>query len=644
MAPATLAEYVESALPHVAARSGTGAVLDNTFRFRSRTGRLLLAALACPGRRGTDDYTGFDARAASTELNLAAYCDLAYALAAQPLDDGDHRAALAMYGRATKLLGNALPERDQIAHVRLAALHGDTALLERLRGTYARVPATWWKAVDYAVLRAAAPADTGRWLPAFLDFAGWRDLELAGTGPEDNLLSRLAPKKERAVGDGPLVSVVMTCFRPGPELLTAVRSVLAQSWRRFELLLVDDASEPEYDAVLLEAAGLDERVRLLRQRTNGGTYRARNRAMGVAAGAFITGLDSDDWAHPRWLERQIAPLLAEPNLVMTVAEGIRCTADLEPAVSPVLRLTEPRSTSIMYRTALIRERIGFYDTVLKSGDTEFKLRIQRHFGKHRVRVMYGDFLTVVRQREGSLSDGDVSAAWVTPERFAYNSAFRQWHKRIQQSKAKSLLPASPPERPFPAPRGLLERGVEAERFDLVVAADWRRLDQDRRALLERAAAAAAEGAAVAIVHYAAWEDAGVGPTVIAAEALAAAAELGIEFADPERLHTDRLVVSEAPLLVCLQADYPGLRTAEAEAVREEAAATAPLRLRRGSRRGRKDALLVGTAVLALAAGAGVALTAADSAEAALTAAATGLAAAAAAAIALASLAVRRARR
>jgi glycosyltransferase involved in cell wall biosynthesis len=643
MASATLAEYLDSALPHVAGRSGAGAVLDNAFRFRSRTGRMLLAALAAPGRRSADGYTGFDADADASELNLAAYCDLAYALAAQPLDDGDHRAALAMYGRVQRILGAAVPERDQIAHVRLAALHGDTALLESLRRAYGRVPKTWWKAAEYAVLRAAGPADTGRWLPAFLDFAGWRDLELAESGPEDNLLSRLVPKRAKAIDDGPLVSVVMTCFRPGPELLTAVRSVLGQTWKRFELLLVDDASEPEYDAVLLEAAGLDERVRLLRQRVNGGTYRARNRAMGVAAGAYTTGLDSDDWAHPRWLERQIAPFRAEPDLVMTVAEGIRCTADLEPAISPVLRLTEPRSTSIMYRTAAVRERIGFYDTVLKSGDTEFKLRIQRHFGRHRVRLMYGDFLTVVRQREGSLSDGDVSAAWVTPDRFAYNSAFRQWHKRIQQGKEKSLLPASAPVRPFPAPRALLERGVEADRFDLVVAADWRRFDQDRRELLERAAEAAAEGGAVALVHYVAWEDAGAGPTVIAAEALAAAAEHGLEFADPEQLRTDRLLAAEEQLLLCLRADYPGLGDAEAEAAFDAPAAAAPQSPSRPRRAGGKTALLVAVAVLAVLAGAGFAF-AANSTEAALTAAATGLTGAAAAVAVLTALAARSVRR
>jgi hypothetical protein len=623
------AEYIESMLPQVAAVP-SGTVLGNALRLRSRTGRRLLAALAHPDEpdADADDYTAFDGHVKSSQLHLPAYCDLAYALAAQPLDEGDQAAALAMYGRAKRLLGAAVPERDQIAHVRLAGSHGDRALLDSLRRTYDRVPQIYWKAAAYALRRAEAPEDVERWLPAFLDFTGWDDIVLAETAAEDGLLGRLAPAGTPAVEEGPLVSVVMTCYRPGPELLTAVRSVLRQTWRRLELLLVDDASGPDHAAILLEAAALDERVQLLRQRANGGTYKARNRAIGVARGTFVTGLDSDDWAHPRWIERQIAPLLASPDLVMSIGEGLRCSGDLEPALTPELRLTEARSTSIMFRAEEIREHIGFYDTVLKSGDTEFKLRIQRHFGTARVATLHGSLLTVVREREGSISHGDVAAEWVTPARSAYDAAFRHWHKRIRQGRTKPFLAASPPERPFPAPRQLLERDADPDRFDLAVAADWRRLDRTRRDLLDTAAAAAADGETVALVHYPAWDALRGTSQGITPEVLAFAAEHGLAFADPSRSGADRLLATDDALLWCLREDYAAMGAEQIEAAR---AATIPeppaLQPREGSR-WRSRALLLGAAGAgAVLAGAGVALTSTGSPVSALTAAATGLAAA-----------------
>jgi hypothetical protein len=362
----------------------------------------------------------------------------------------------------------------------------------------------------------------------------------------------------------------------------------------------------------------------------------------MARGEYVTGLDSDDWAHPRWLERQVAPLLEDPETIMSIAEGIRCSADLEPAISPVLRLTEPRSTSIMYRAQEVRERVGFYDTVVKSGDTEFKLRIQRTFGKERVVQLDGLHLTVVRQRPGSLSDGDVTAGWVTPARFAYSCAFKQWHRRIQQGRANAFVPASAPERAFPAPRALLEWDAAPERFDLVVAADWRRLDQTRRELLERAAEAKAEGQDVAIAHYVEWGRLDAELTSIAPQVLSFAAEHDLAFADLERVGVAHVIAYDDALLLGLREDYPAVRDAEAEAIREvELAEPKPLKVKRPRPRP-KDLLLAAVACCALAlAGA---LASGNSTVAALTAASAGVAAVSAIGTLMVVLAIGRIRR
>src|SRR5690606_28015165 len=124
-------------------------------------------------------------------------------------------------------------------------------------------------------------------------------LEVEASEPFD----RLACASDVEVTDGPLVSVIVTSWRPGPGLETAVRSLLNQSWRNLEILLIDDASPASYVPLLEQVAALDPRIRLIRLERNGGTYEARNVGLGLARGELVTGQDSDDWSHPRRIEK-----------------------------------------------------------------------------------------------------------------------------------------------------------------------------------------------------------------------------------------------------------------------------------------------------------------------------------------------------
>src|SRR5690606_37950815 len=107
---------------------------------------------------------------------------------------------------------------------------------------------------------------------------------------------------------GPLVSIIVSCWQPNEQLLTSVRSLLSQTWQSVEVIVVDDASPRHFHSVLDEVQSLDERVTVLRQPSNQGTYAARNAALQVAKGEFVTFQDSDDWSHPRRIERQVAHL------------------------------------------------------------------------------------------------------------------------------------------------------------------------------------------------------------------------------------------------------------------------------------------------------------------------------------------------
>lgn len=100
----------------------------------------------------------------------------------------------------------------------------------------------------------------------------------------------------------PLVSVVISTFNRAEYLGDAVRSILAQTFRDFELIVVDDGSTDNTPTVLNDID--DPRLRVLRQQ-NRGLAAARNRATREARGRYIAVMDDDDIALPDRLESEL---------------------------------------------------------------------------------------------------------------------------------------------------------------------------------------------------------------------------------------------------------------------------------------------------------------------------------------------------
>jgi len=101
----------------------------------------------------------------------------------------------------------------------------------------------------------------------------------------------------------------MPCYNVAPWLEAAVNSVRQQTWRRFEMILVNDGSTDETAAVATRLAGPD--LKLLSQ-SNRGQCSAFNLAFQHAQGDFIEYLDADDLLHPKKFGAQLARLVAEP--------------------------------------------------------------------------------------------------------------------------------------------------------------------------------------------------------------------------------------------------------------------------------------------------------------------------------------------
>lgn len=110
----------------------------------------------------------------------------------------------------------------------------------------------------------------------------------------------------------PEVSVVMPVFNRPELLLTAVRSVLAQTFGRWELVIVDDGSTEDVAGALAPLLA-DPRIRLVRQE-NRGECVARNNGVRLARGEIIAYLDSDNFWYPHFLDAAVKVFRADPEL------------------------------------------------------------------------------------------------------------------------------------------------------------------------------------------------------------------------------------------------------------------------------------------------------------------------------------------
>lgn len=117
----------------------------------------------------------------------------------------------------------------------------------------------------------------------------------------------------------PEVSVIIPAYNAARHIGRAVQSVLAQTVRDIELIVIDDASNDETDAVA--AAIGKENVKIIRHAANKGVAAARNSGIHAARGRFIAFLDSDDAWRPDKLEKQLALFAKSPGNVICVYCG-----------------------------------------------------------------------------------------------------------------------------------------------------------------------------------------------------------------------------------------------------------------------------------------------------------------------------------
>ncbi len=127
----------------------------------------------------------------------------------------------------------------------------------------------------------------------------------------------------------PLVSVLIPCYNAAPWLAATLESALGQTWRRREIIVVDDGSR---DASLAIARGFADRGVVVHAQPNRGAAAARNTALGLARGDLIQFLDADDLLAPDKLAHQVAALATADPATLAAGSWGRFQGDPASAV------------------------------------------------------------------------------------------------------------------------------------------------------------------------------------------------------------------------------------------------------------------------------------------------------------------------
>lgn len=101
-----------------------------------------------------------------------------------------------------------------------------------------------------------------------------------------------------------MISVIVPVYNTEKYLNRCIQSILTQTYKEFELLLIDDGSTDSSRAICDKFAAQDARVRVF-YKENGGVSSARNLGLDNARGEWVTFVDSDDCVYPSWLENFI---------------------------------------------------------------------------------------------------------------------------------------------------------------------------------------------------------------------------------------------------------------------------------------------------------------------------------------------------
>lgn len=214
-----------------------------------------------------------------------------------------------------------------------------------------------------------------------------------------------------------LVSIITPAYNAAQFIGQTIESIQIQSYKNWELLVIDDGSKDNTIQVVQDYAQTDQRIKLLKQETNSGPAKARDMGLKKAQGTYVAFLDSDDLWLPHKLKTQIS-FMQQHDSAFSCTQYRRITQDGKSTgrlvgVPKVLNYSQLiKHNTVATLTAVInREKVGHLEMV-NEGYDDFILWLsvlKRGFVVHGIQ----EDLARYRMVGGSVSNSRVRAAkWV----------------------------------------------------------------------------------------------------------------------------------------------------------------------------------------------------------------------------------------
>lgn len=179
------------------------------------------------------------------------------------------------------------------------------------------------------------------------------------------------PKKnETGSATAPLISVIMAVYNSGQYLPVSIESVLSQTYRYFELIIINDGSTDGSEAIIQKYAAQDGRIVYLKNNTNLRQSETRNRGIRRASGKYIVIVDSDDICLSGRFREQVSFLEEHKNIdvlgssycLFSDNKGDECQTVVSAHAHDLYDATPP----VHNPTCIIRKEIflnhGYYDS------------------------------------------------------------------------------------------------------------------------------------------------------------------------------------------------------------------------------------------------------------------------------------------
>ncbi len=174
----------------------------------------------------------------------------------------------------------------------------------------------------------------------------------------------------------PAVSVLMPAYNAGAFLAPAVESILAQTWRDFELIIIDDGSTDGTRERIEAYAAADRRIRSCPNPRNMGVVKTLNRGLGLARAPWIARMDADDVSYPTRLEKQLALARRMPDAALITSPFDVIEAD--DSIRPGWR-------GICFQQELLPYFLLFYNRLNAHGQVMLNARAVREVGGYLVK-------------------------------------------------------------------------------------------------------------------------------------------------------------------------------------------------------------------------------------------------------------------